>query len=61
MNIDEITKAVAENFRSFGGGKTSSYNPIANALSGQPPQFAAGVDIRQVVRFVLERAGIGKN
>lgn len=61
MSIDEITKAVAESFPSFGGGRTSHYNPLANALANKPVQFAAGVDIKSVVKFVLEHSGIGKN
>lgn len=61
MSTDDIVKAVAESFPSFGGGKTSFYNPIANATADKPPMFAAGVDIKAVVNFVLERAGIGRN
>jgi len=51
--IKEITRRTAAQFRSFGGGKTSQWNPIAIALADKPPQFAAGVDIEEVVRFVL--------
>lgn len=62
MNTDEIVKAVAASFPSFGGGKGSNgWNPIADALKDKPAQFAAGADIKAVVNFVLERAGIGRN
>lgn len=54
LNLTEqITIACANKFRSWGGGKTSDYNPIVNALSGGPLEFAAGVDIKDVVSFVL--------
>lgn len=50
---DEIVAAVGQNFRTFGGGRDSSTNPLAHALKDQPLQFAAGVDVRDVVQFVL--------
>lgn len=56
--IVEITKDVTAAFRSFGGGvdPTGGWgNPIAAALKNQPAQFAAGVDIKEVVAFVLAR------
>lgn len=62
MNIDEITKSVAGAFPSFGGGrKSAGWNPIADALKDNPPVFVAGVDIKAVVKFVLDQAGIGRN
>lgn len=66
MNPDQITKEVAQSFRSFGGGQDSDHgysdcNPLHEALRNKPAQFAAGVDILSVVKFVLERVGIGKN
>jgi hypothetical protein len=56
--VDEITKLCAHSFRSFGGGRGSTSNPIAAALQNEPAQFAAGVDISDVVRFVLESAAV---
>lgn len=49
---DQIVEILAIIFPSFGGGKTSEWNPIANALADRPPQFAAGVDIATVVAAV---------
>lgn len=54
--VQELVREVAKNFRSLGGGKGSKFNPVAEALKEQPPQFAAGVDIEAVVRFVLSKA-----
>lgn len=56
--VRRITVAVNEQFPSFGGGRSkgTSFNPIAAALKDKPPVFAAGVDIEEVVRFVLEEA-----
>jgi hypothetical protein len=52
-----IVTELARRFPSFGGGKTSAFNPVANWLQDKPPQFAAGVDIRAVVDAVLEMVG----
>lgn len=52
--IDIVTERVATAFPTFGGGKTSNWNPIANALVDKPPQFAAGVHVRTVVEFVVK-------
>ncbi len=49
---DQVVAAVTERFRTFGGGRVSPSNPISHALRDEPPQFAAGVDVREVVRFV---------
>lgn len=52
--IDKITQIIGRKFRSFGGGQTSNWNPIINALKDNPLQFAAGVDIKSVVKAVLK-------
>lgn len=52
MDEHEIIAAVAAQFRSFGGGKANGNNPLSMALKDSPPQFAAGVDIGEVVRFI---------
>ena len=54
--IDKITQIIGRKFRSFGGGRTSNWNPITNALKDEPLQFAAGVDIKSVVKAVLSEA-----
>jgi hypothetical protein len=48
-----IVSAVAARFRTFGGGKVNPSNPISVALENKPPQFAAGVDIAEVVEFIV--------
>lgn len=52
--VDKITQFIGRNFRSFGGGQKCFNNPIAEALKNQPLQFAAGVDIKSVVKAVLK-------
>jgi len=59
--IEEIVKAIPAEFNTFGGGRGSNWNPLADALKDKPLQFAAGVNVKEVVQFVLEHAGIGKN
>lgn len=51
--IADIVQRVGVQFRTFGGGRTSEFNPIAAALKDKPPMFAAGVDVRDVVEFVV--------
>ncbi len=54
---DKIETAVAGiglNFRTFGGGQGSRTNPLADALKNQDLQFAAGVDVKEVVGYVLD-------
>jgi hypothetical protein len=52
--LDELIAKVGENFRTFGGGQvTVSSNPLAHALKDKPLQFAAGVDVSQVVTFIV--------
>lgn len=55
--IQQITAAVAAKFRCFGRGSSPVVegNPIAAALADHDPQFAAGVDVREVVEFVISR------
>lgn len=59
--VDAVRKALVEliqgRFRTFGGGRLSTTNPLANALADEPANFAAGVDVRQVVDFVLDNYG----
>ena len=52
QTIEEIVEEVTNQFRTFGGGQTSEWNPISAALSDHPPQFAAGVDVEDVVKFI---------
>lgn len=54
---EDIALIISKEFRSFGGGQMSNTNPIVNALCDQPPSFAAGVNIQEVVTRVLELAG----
>lgn len=56
--IEELVKSVGDTFRTFGGGNYSNMqnNPIAYALKDKPLQFAAGVDVKDVVTHVLKSA-----
>ncbi len=57
QGTSEIVEEVCTNFRVFGGGAIRSFNnPIAHALKDSKPVFAAGVDVEDVVRFVMARA-----
>ena len=51
--IREIMAEIGVRFRCFGGGVSNEYNPISVALKNQPLQFAAGVDVEDVVRLVI--------
>lgn len=51
--IAEITRKVVTKFRCFGGGQAVSGNPISQAVKDHAPSFAAGVDVREVVEFIL--------
>lgn len=57
MDIQERIRSIVDkvkvSFRCFGDGRGHGGNPIAAALADFPPQFAAGVDVTQVVSFVL--------
>ena len=50
----ELVKKISRNFSTFGGGGKSKFNPLVNALSDRPPMFAAGVDVKSVVEFILK-------
>lgn len=56
--IESIVQSVTNSFRTFGGGKdvSQSNNPIVHALKDKPAQFAAGVDVKEVVLHVLKLA-----
>ena len=56
--INQIVADVAAEFRCFGQGSLPPAiegNPIAAALKDHDPQFAAGVDVREVVEYVVSR------
>lgn len=55
-DVEQIVSEVARRFRCFGvGGNVSSGSSIAVAMRGKPPTFSAGVDVGEVVRFVVSR------
>lgn len=56
--VDEITQIIGRKFLSFGGGRGSQFNPMAEALKDEELQFATGVDIKSVVQEILKEAGI---
>ena len=53
MNTNDLIDAVSRTFPTFGGGKSSDWNPITRALMNQPPIFAAGVSVSEVVDFII--------
>lgn len=56
-NIHEIIAEIGVRFPTFGGGVIgSSNNPISHALKDKLLQFAAGVNVAEVVRLVLSMA-----
>ena len=53
--VREIVVLTAQAFTTFGGGCVrDTSNPIAMAMQNQPAQFALGVDVASVVRFVID-------
>jgi hypothetical protein len=60
QHVKEITSKITARFRCFGGGRTEG-NPIAAALADKPPMFVAGVDVAEVVSFVLTEAARENN
>lgn len=57
----EIVDAIVKNFRCFGGGRVSDSNPVAHWTKDAPPMFAMGVDVADVVRFVIDRLNGGRS
>jgi hypothetical protein len=55
MTKVEIIKAITQKFRTFGGGRSSTTNPVAAALKDEPAMFAAGVSVEEIVDFVREQ------
>jgi hypothetical protein len=53
--INRIVAAVARNFRTFGGDRKPDGFTL-DLMPGKPAAFAAGVDVADVVRFVLAAA-----
>ncbi len=53
VDYETIVRCIGQTFRTFGGDRPHDGNPIAAALQGQRLQFAAGVDVEQVVLCVL--------
>ena len=56
-NRRNLVELVSKRFNSFGGGnmKHAEYNPIVSYLADGPPVFAAGVDVGEVVRFIVDQ------
>jgi hypothetical protein len=52
--VQEIVEEIGVRFRTFGGGLVKeSNNPISNATERRPLEFAACVNVEEVVRLVL--------
>lgn len=52
MTTDRIIALIGQHFRTFGGGRDGYDNPCAAAMKDKPLMFAAGVSVKDVVRFV---------
>lgn len=56
-NRDELLNIIESKFRTFGGNdikESSKWNPISAAMKGKPLQFAAGVDVNDVIDTIEE-------
>ncbi len=54
-SADDITRSIGLFFATFGGNKPATLgNPISEALKDRPLMFAAGVDVKSVVEFVID-------
>jgi hypothetical protein len=52
--LNYLVISISKKFRTFGGGdKDTRNNPIAVALRDKPLQFAVGVDVKEVIEFIL--------
>ena len=53
--VEEIVKKVKKQFRTFGGGEKDNPmgNPIVAAMEDKPLMFAMGVNVEEVVNFVI--------
>jgi hypothetical protein len=55
--VDAIVAEIAASFPCFGrGARPDASNPIALWAHDKPTTFALGVDVRDVVMFVLRRS-----
>ncbi len=52
--IQSIVKKIASKFKTYGGVTGDSIHPLDEALAGQAPVFALGVDVAEVVKMVLK-------
>lgn len=54
--VEMVTQEVGMLFRTFGGGRTRTFEtPISAALKDKPLTFAGDVQVADVVRFVMTR------
>lgn len=54
FDVQRVVTRIGARFRTFGGGRGDDFNPLAEMLKNKPLTFAAGVDVAEVVRFVME-------
>lgn len=51
---DVLVELVCQQFHCLGGSNhPNAYSLMSHLMAGKPPCFAHGVDVRDVVRFVL--------
>jgi hypothetical protein len=56
-----IVREIARRFRTFGGGEVrDASNPISHWTKDEPITFAMGVNVADVVRFVIEQLNAGR-
>lgn len=53
--VEAITREIQDRFRTMGGGRTTVGNPIAAAMAEKPAIFALGVDVSEIVAFVIDQ------
>lgn len=55
QELEVITSMVQDEFKTFGGGQKSTWgNPILAALEDHEPAFAAGVNVKEVINYVVD-------
>lgn len=57
--VQDIVDSLCFHVHTFGGGREHGGNPIAAAMKDKAPVFALGVDVKAVVRYVLNVVDAG--
>jgi hypothetical protein len=54
--VDDIVDSLSRHVKTFGGDRPTNGSLIQDSLKGRSPMFALGVDVKAVVRYVLNVA-----